>query len=147
MAPETQAPAENLKHPGFFATAETGRSEPPMIVPWSNGEEGPKSRTKPTFLDSLFQVTVVPTFMQKGLFALAPAIPGVTEAALPARLMSTLQGAEADPHVVSALHICPGSCSEQTYLLLSFSFSFAPMEVATRTGDNRSKLHHIGKLR
>jgi len=79
-----------------------------MIVPWSNGEEGPKSKTKPIFLDSLFQVTVVPTFTQKGLFALAPAIPGVTEAALPVRLMSTLHEAEADPHLVAASHICPG---------------------------------------
>ena len=108
MVPETQAPAENLKHPGLFATAETGRSEPPMVVPWSNREEGPKSKTKPIFLDSLFQVTVVPTFTQKGLFALAPAIPGVTEAALPVRLMSTLHEAEADPHLVAASHICPG---------------------------------------
>src|SRR6516165_11420329 len=122
MAPETQAPAENLKHPGLLATTETWRSEPPMMVPWPNGEEEPKSRTKPTFLDSLLKVTLVPTFTQKGALSLAPGILGVTEAALAVRLMSTVQGAEADPHVVLELHIPCGLDSEQRYLLLSFSF-------------------------
>src|SRR6516162_4580263 len=117
MAPETQAPAENLKHPGLLATTETCRSEPPTMVPWPNGEDVPKSRTKPTFLDELFHVTVVPTFTQNGAFDLAPAIPGVTDAALAVRLMSTVQGAETDPHVVPALHIVSGFASEQTYLL------------------------------
>jgi len=71
MAPETQAPAEYLKHPSFLATTETGRSEPPMMdLAGSNGEEGPKSTTKPVFLDVLFQVIVVPTFTQKSAFAL-----------------------------------------------------------------------------
>src|SRR3974377_1383091 len=130
MAPETQAPVENLKHPGFFATVVMGRSEPPMIVPWSNGEEGPKSRTKPTFLDTLLKVTFVPTVIQNGAFSLAPAILGVTEAALAVRLMSTAQGALADPQVVLALHIPCGLDSEQTYL--SLSFPFAAMYVASR---------------
>src|SRR5271167_4456485 len=120
MAPETQAPVENLKHPGLFATAVTGRSEPPMMVPWPNGEEGPKSRTKPTFLETLLKVTFVPTFMQNGAFSLAPGIPGVTEAASAVRLMSTTQGEEEDPHVVLALHIPCGFDSEQRYLSLSF---------------------------
>src|SRR6516162_3517087 len=123
MAPETQAPAENLKHPGLFATAVIGRSEPPMMVAWENGEEEPKSRTKPTFLDSLLKVTFVPTLTQNGAFSLAPGIPGVTEAALAVRLMSTIQGALADPQVVLALHIACGSDSEQIYLLLSFSLA------------------------
>ena len=89
-----------------------------MIVPCSKGEEGPKSKTNPVFLDWLFQVTVVPTVTQKGLFDLAPGIPGVTEAAFAVRLMSTVQGAEADPHVVAALHIVSGLVSKQTYFLL-----------------------------
>ena len=114
MAPETQAPVENLKHPGLLATAVTGRSEPPMMVPWPNGEEAPKSRTKPTFLDSLLKLTFVPTFMQNGAFSLAPGIPGVTEAALAVRLISTTQGAEGDPRVVPALHFPCGFASEQT---------------------------------
>src|SRR5215469_7614621 len=123
MAPETQAPVENLKHPGLFATVVIGRSAPPMMVPWPNGEEEPKSRTKPTFLDSLLKVTFVPTLTQNGAFSLAPAMPGVTEAALAVRLMSTIQGALADPQVVLALHIACGSDSEQIYLLLSFSLA------------------------
>src|SRR5215471_15289107 len=117
MAPETQAPAENLKHPGLFATTETGRSEPPMMVPWPNGEEAPKSRTKPTFLDTLLKVTFVPTLTQNGALSLASGMLAVTEAALAVRLMSTTQGSEADPHVVLALHIPCGFDSEQRYLL------------------------------
>ena len=94
-----------------------------MMVPWPNGEEEPKSRTKPTFLDSLLKLTFVPTFMQNGAFSLAPGILGVREAALAVRLMSTTQGAEADPHVVLALHIpCGFDSAEQRYLLLSFSY-------------------------
>src|SRR6516165_12052464 len=105
MAPETQASVETLNHPGLFATVVIGRSAPPMMVPWPNGEEEPKSRTKPTFLDSLLKVTFVPTFIQNGALSLAPEILGVTEAALPVRLMSTVQGVLADPQVVLALHI------------------------------------------
>jgi hypothetical protein len=86
-----------------------------MIVPWSNGEVGPKSKTKPVFLDELFHVTVVPTFTQKGLLDLAFGISGVTEAACAVRLTSTVQGVEADPHVVAALHIVSGFGSKQTY--------------------------------
>jgi len=88
------------------------------MVPWSKGEEGPKSKTKPTFLDELLHVTVVPTLTQNGAFDLAPAIPGVTDAALAVRLTSTVQGAEADPQVVAALHIPCGFVYAQTYLLL-----------------------------
>ena len=127
MAPATQAPTEYLKHPGLFATTETERSEPPMIAPSgvSNGEEAPKSRTKPVFLDELCQVTVVPTFTQNGAFALASAVLGVTEADSLVRLTSATHGAEVDPHVVLALHILPGFVSEQTYLALSARKSFA----------------------
>jgi hypothetical protein len=89
-----------------------------MIVPCSNGEVGPKSKTKPVFFDELLNVTVVPAFTQKGLFDLAFGISGVTEAALADRLTSTVQGVDADPHVVAALHIVSGFVSEQTYFLL-----------------------------
>src|SRR6516162_5962166 len=88
-----------------------------MMVPCSNGDEGPKSTTKPTFLDRLINVTVVPTFTQNGALALAPGIPSVTEAAFAVRLTSTVQGSEADPHVVAALHIVSGFGSKQTYFL------------------------------
>lgn len=116
-----------------------------MIVPVSNGEEGPKSTTKPTFLDKLFHVKVVPTLMQKGAFALAPGTLGVTVAASDVRLMSTVQGVEGDPHVVSALHIPAGFASEQRYLL-PFS-SLAPMMLASKKSGNTNKAHQIATLR
>src|SRR5271169_5757808 len=121
MAPATQAPTEYLKHPGRFATTETARSEPPMTAPSgvSNGEEAPKSRTKPVFLDVLCQVTVVPTFTQNGALALAPGMLGVTEAASLVRLMSATQGFDVEPHLVPALHKLPGLVSEHTFLSLA----------------------------
>jgi len=93
-----------------------------MIVPGvfgvSNGEEEPKSRTKPVFLEELCHVTVVPAFTQNGAFALAFGMPGVEVAeVLPRRLTSTTQGEEADPQVVAAVHMLPGFVSEQMYLL------------------------------
>jgi hypothetical protein len=98
-----------------------------MIAPSgvSKGEESPKSRTKPVFLDELRQVTVVPTFTQNGAFALALGMLGVTEAESLVRLTSAIQGVELDPHVVLALHILPGFVSEQTYLVLSLRSSLA----------------------
>src|SRR5258707_364355 len=48
IAPDRQAPAEYLKHPGLFAATETERSEPPMMAPaGSNGDDGPRSTKKP----------------------------------------------------------------------------------------------------
>src|SRR5277367_2781071 len=122
MAPETQAPAEYLKHPCFLATTGTERSDPPIMAPSNpKGEEGPKSTTKPVFLDELCQVTVVPTFTQKGAFPLAFGMLGVEETASAVRLTSTEQGSEADPHVLPALHICSGFVSVQIYLPLACS--------------------------
>ncbi len=93
-----------------------------MIVPGvlgvSNGEEEPKSKTKPVFLDELCHVTVVPAFTQNEAFSLAFGISGVDDAdAPPLRLISTTQADEADPHIVAAVHILPGFVSEQMYLL------------------------------
>ncbi len=98
-----------------------------MIAPSavSNGEEAPKSRTKPVFLDELCQVTVVPTFTQNGAFALASGMLGVTEAESLVRLTSAMHGLELDPHVVLALHILPGFVSEHRYLSLSLRSSLA----------------------
>ena len=90
----------------------------PGVLGVSNGEEEPKSKTKPVFLDELCHVTVVPAFTQNGAFPLAFGISGVDDAdALPFRLMSTTQGEEAEPHIVAAVHILPGLVSEQMYLL------------------------------
>src|SRR5271170_6859203 len=109
-----------------------------MIVPsgTSNGEEGPKSKTNPVFLDELCQVTVVPTFTQNGVFPFAFGMLGVADAELPPlRFTSTLQALVVDPQVVLALHRLPGFDSEQTYLLSFFLLSplnpLADMCVAT----------------
>jgi hypothetical protein len=76
----------------------------------SNGEEGPKSTTKPMFLDELFQVTVVPDCTQKSAFDLALGIFGVAEAELlPLRLTSTSQGVEGEPQVLLNCTSSPGA--------------------------------------
>jgi hypothetical protein len=77
-----------------------------MIAPGvSNGDAGPKSMTKPVFLDELSHITVVPTFTQKIVFPLAPGMFGVADAQLlPFRLISIRHGSELDPHVLAALH-------------------------------------------
>jgi len=85
----------------------------------SKGAEGPKSTTNPVFLDMLFHVMVVPVFTQKGIFDFAPGISGVTAADSAVLLMSTVQGAVADPQVFLAVHMLSGFGSEQRYLLCS----------------------------
>jgi hypothetical protein len=66
----------------------------------------------------LFHVTVVPGFTQKSALLLAFEMLGVEDAAFAVRFTSTVQGVEADPHVLLALHSCAGFDSEQAYLLL-----------------------------
>jgi hypothetical protein len=83
--PETAASLhafiENLKHPGFFATRDTTRFEPPVIVVWdSKGVFSPKSKMKPVLLELVCQVMVVPAFTQKGPFPFASAMLGVADA-------------------------------------------------------------------
>jgi hypothetical protein len=63
-------------------------------------------------------VTVVPTFTQKSEFPFAFGMPGVEDAESAVRFTSTVQGEEADPHVLLAVHSCAGFASEQAYLLL-----------------------------
>ena len=84
-----------------------------MIAPSPKGPSGPKSTTKPVFLDGLFQDTVVPTFIQNGMFAFEFGILGVTEASEAFRLISTVHGVEPDPQVFWALQIASGCGSEQ----------------------------------
>jgi hypothetical protein len=43
---------------------------------------------------------------------------GVADAESAVRLTSTVQGLEADPQVLAAVHSCTGFGSEQAYLLL-----------------------------
>jgi hypothetical protein len=122
-----------------------------MIVPsgTSNGEEGPKSSTKPVFLDPLCHVTVVPTFTQNGALPFASGISGVADAELlPLRFTFTAQGLELDPHVVLALHMLPGFDSEQRYFLLLLPLNpFAETYPATNITEQTSKLHHTAALR
>jgi len=89
-----------------------------MIASWPNGESGPKSTTKPVFFDGLRHATVVPSFTQKGMFAFAFGILGVTEASEAVRLISTVQEVEAEPQVFSAVQIVYGCGSEQRYFSL-----------------------------
>jgi hypothetical protein len=123
-----------------------------MIAPSgvSNGEEGPKSRTKPVFLDKLCQITVVPTFTQNDAFPLAFGMLGVADAELPPlRFTSTLQALVVDPQVVLALHMLPGFDSEQTYLLLFLSAfnPLAEMCVAITSTGNTIKPQQIARYR
>src|SRR5579863_7011783 len=123
-----------------------------MIVPsgTSKGEEGPKSRTKPVFLDALCQVTVVPTFTQKDMFSFAFGMSGVADAELPPlRFTPTEQALVGEPQVVPALHMLPEFDSEQTYLLLFFLLSaFKPaadMYIAITVTGNTIKAQQIAR--
>jgi hypothetical protein len=74
-----------------------------IAPPGSNGDAVLTSTTKPTFLLVLFHCTVVPALTQKRELLLAPGMSGVDEAAFEVRLMSTPQGAEAEPQVFEAV--------------------------------------------
>ena len=80
-----------------------------------NGDVAPRSTRKPTFLPVLFHSTVVPALTQKSELLLAPGIPGVDEAPLPVRFMSTLHGVDVEPQVLATLHICAGFASAHVY--------------------------------
>jgi len=90
-----------------------------MIAPaGSNGDAGPTSTTKPLSLPVLFHVTVVPTFTQKRELPFAFGMLGVDDAESAVRFTSTVQGLEADPHVLAVVQSCAGLGSEQAYLLM-----------------------------
>lgn len=78
----------------------------------SNGDAGPRSTTKPTFLLVLFHCTVVPTFTQKRALLFAFIMEGVAEAALAVRFTSTEHG-EPEPQVVACTHSSSGFASLQ----------------------------------
>ena len=90
-----------------------------MMAPaGSNGDDGPTSTTKPLSFSVLIHFTVVPTFTQKRALPLAFGMLGVEDGQSEVRLTSTVQGVEADPQVLAAVHSCAGFGSEQAYLLL-----------------------------
>src|SRR5580700_7285031 len=126
-----------------------GRSAPPMIAPSgvSNGEDGPKSRTKPVFLDELCQVTVVPTLTQNDAPSFAFGVFGVADAELlPLRFTSTLQALVLDPQVVAALQMLAGFDSEQTYFLVLSPFKpLAEICVAITSTGNAIKPQTIAR--
>src|SRR5271167_3048447 len=108
-----------------------GRVAPPIIAssePKAAGD--PKSTTKPVFFCVLFHTIFVPVLTQNVLFAFALAILGVAEAPSSLRFTSTIQGLEADPHVLPALHTDCGLGSEQAYL--SFCASAATQLKSSR---------------
>src|SRR5271167_1186867 len=145
MAPDTQAPAEYLKHPGRFATTVFSRSEPPMMAPsGSNGDASLTSTTNPTFLLLLFQTTVVPTLTQNVEFPLAPGMLGVAEAESEVRFTSTTQGVVADPQVLAGVHIEAGLGSEHAYFALGFLSSARPA-FASRVNGRSNPAHRIAE--
>ena len=109
IEPDTHAPVENLKHPGLLATTVVERSEPPRIAPGgSNGEDEPKSITKPVSFERLCQVTLVPVFTQNGVFALASATLAIEAAESDVRFTSTMHGVDVDPQVLLVPQILSG---------------------------------------
>jgi len=75
-----------------------------MIVPeGSNGDAGPTSTIKPLSFSELIQFTFVPTFTQKRELPFAFGMLGVEDAEFAVRFTSTVQEADADPHVLAAV--------------------------------------------
>ena len=83
----------------------------------SNGESVPNETMNPVFLFEVIHTVVVPALMQKNWLFFALGMPGLTFEELPALVMSIVQGAEAEPQVLAALHRLAGCASSQTYLL------------------------------
>jgi len=73
----------------------------------------------PVFLLEVIHTTVVPFLMQKNWLFLALGMPGFTLEELPALVMSTVHGAEAEPQVFAAVHMLAGSASSHAYLLFA----------------------------
>src|SRR5271165_5559078 len=118
IAPGKNAPASYLKQPGVFAFTVICLLAPPIIgSSGSNGESVPKETMKPVFLFEVIQTVVVPFLMQKNWLFFALGIPGFTLEELPDLVMSTVQGAEAEPQVLAAVHMPAGFASSHTYLL------------------------------
>ncbi len=101
---------------------------------------------KPVFFAGLCQVTVVPTFTQKGAFDFEFGIAGVTVAEVPPlRFRSTTHGFELDPQRFEAVQILAGFVSAQTYLLERLFCTLATSKLASDS-DNRSPLKHRTSL-
>jgi hypothetical protein len=83
---------------------------------------------------------VVPAFTQKGAFPFPFGMLGVAEASEAVRLISTVHGVEAEPHVFSAVHMDCGLGSEQRYFSAPRSCSWATVkEERARTIDSAAR--------
>ena len=71
----------------------------------------------PLFLLELIHTTVVPALIQKNWLFFALGIPGFTLAESADLVTSIVQGDEAEPQVLAALHMLSGCASSHTYLL------------------------------
>jgi hypothetical protein len=101
---------------------------------------------KPVFFAELCQVTVVPTFTQKGAFDFEFGVAGVTVAEVPPlRFRSTRHGFDSDPQRFETAQMLAGFVSVQTYLLERLSCAPATRKLASDS-DNRSPLEHRTNL-
>jgi len=96
-----------------------------MGVSGSNGESVPNATMNPVFFFELVQTTFVPTLTQNSWLFRALGILGLTLEELTDRVMSTVHGEDAEPHVFAALHMLSGCGSSQAYLLF-----FCPLATA-----------------
>src|SRR5271169_5172213 len=106
----------------------------------SNGESVPNDTMNPVFLFEVINTTVVPALTQKNWLFFALGISGFTLDELPALVMSTLQGADAEPQVLAALHMLAGCASSHTYLL--FFWACAVAEASNTMQANKSDTLH-----
>jgi hypothetical protein len=87
------------------------------------------------FLELLVKVTVVPTLMQNALLDLASGMLGVALASVPPlRLMSMVQGVEAEPHVFASAQMLSGFELEQTSPLIFFFVSLPATKLVKSSG-------------
>lgn len=123
----------------------------------SNGEEFPKSRTNPVFLDVLLKIIVVPALTQKGALPLAFGMFGAAEAeSPPARLISTSQGDVGEPQVLDPLQILWGFVAEHI-AFRGFFLSLPSRKRVSKSGAARTQqiteekvfilIHHLMRVR
>jgi hypothetical protein len=102
--------------------------------------------TKPVFLELVEKVTVVPTLMQNALLALTSGIVGFAVAEPPLRLISIVQGEEAEPQVFTSAQMLAGLDAEQSTFLTFFLVSWPMMKLVRRSG-NTNTLKAAARLR
>jgi hypothetical protein len=89
----------------------------------SNGESVPNDTVNPWFLLELIHTTVVPVLIQKNWLFFAFGTLGFTLAELADLLMLIVHGDEAEPQVLTVLHMVSGCGSSHAYLLFACASS------------------------